>query len=125
VNESDIKPGHIDNDTGNVNVVVWYSAILFRPFINEVVDAVVTNCSDAVGFHCKVGPMYIYVNRYGMPEDIAWDPIRQDCFMSQDEEIEIREGSVVRLRIMGLTLEAADISAVGTIKDDYLGLLTA
>ena len=85
-------------------------------------DAIVTNCSDAVGFFCKVGPLSIYVSRYAMPEDISWDPILQDCFKSSDNEIQIREGSVVRLRIMGLTLEAADISATGTIKDDYLGL---
>lgn len=105
-----------------MNVIVWYSAILFRPFTNEVMDAIVTNCSDAVGFFCKVGPLSIYVSRYAMPEDISWDPILQDCFKSSDNEIQIREGSVVRLRIMGLTLEAADISATGTIKDDYLGL---
>ena len=39
MDENDIKPGYIDNDTGSVNVIVWYSAILFRPFTNEVVDA--------------------------------------------------------------------------------------
>ena len=34
--DADIIPGLIDNDTGCVNVVVWYSAILLRPFRNEV-----------------------------------------------------------------------------------------
>jgi len=144
VNEKDIKPGFVDNDTGCVNVIVWYSAIMFRPFTNEVMDAskfqqlcvqimsfftllrscfvVVTSCSDATGFFCKVGPLVIYISKYAIPDDIEWDKIRQDCFVSTDGEIEIREGSVVRLRIMGLTLEASSISATGTIKDDYLGL---
>ena len=44
---------------------------------------------------------------------------------SLDGEIEIRENSIIRLRIMGLTFEANAISAIGTIKDDYLGLLEA
>ena len=31
---------------------------------------------------------------------------RGDCWVSEDEEVEIKEGSVVRLRLMGLTVEA-------------------
>jgi DNA-directed RNA polymerase II subunit RPB7 len=44
-----IVAGLIDNDTGAVNVSVEYKAIIFRPFTNEVVDAVVTTTSDEVG----------------------------------------------------------------------------
>jgi DNA-directed RNA polymerase subunit E'/Rpb7 len=35
-----------------------------------------------------------------------------------------KTGSTVRLRIMGVTIDAGSITAIGTIKDDYLGLLT-
>ena len=85
----------------------------------------VTTASDSLGFFCKVGPLSVYISRYAMPEDIIFDTVREDCWVSTDGDIEIREGSVVRLRIMGLTLEASSISATGTIKDDYLGLLEA
>jgi DNA-directed RNA polymerase II subunit RPB7 len=47
---------------------------------------------------------------------------RGDCWCSTDQETEIKEGSIVRLRIMGITIEAGAISAIGTIKDNYLGL---
>jgi len=38
--------GMIDNDTGSVNIEVWYTAILFRPFTNEVCDAIVTTATE-------------------------------------------------------------------------------
>jgi DNA-directed RNA polymerase subunit E'/Rpb7 len=37
--------------------------------------------------------------------------------------VEIREGSVVRLRIIGLIIDAGVISAIGTIKESFLGQL--
>ena len=46
VNESDIKSGIIDNDSGAVNVVIWYTALLFRPFTNEVQDSIVTTTTE-------------------------------------------------------------------------------
>lgn len=41
--------------------------------------------------------------------------------MSEDEAVEIKEGSVVRLRIIGLNIDAGVINAIGTIKDSFLG----
>ena len=100
-----------------------YTAILFRPFRNEVLDAIVTTASDETGFFSKVGPLSVFVSRHAMPEGISFDAVSGDCWKSDDGEITIREGSIVRLRILGLTIEAGSISAVGTIKDDYLGLM--
>lgn len=123
INEEDIRPGFIDNDTGSVNVVVWYSAILFRPFTSEIVDAVVTSASDSQGFFCKVGPMSIFVSHLAVPDDIKFDTVREDCWVSAQGDVEIREGSLVRLRIMGLTVEANLIRGVGSMRDNYTGLI--
>jgi DNA-directed RNA polymerase II subunit RPB7 len=48
IDDADISAGLIDIDTGSVNIGVWYSAILLRPFKNEVLDAVVFSASDEV-----------------------------------------------------------------------------
>lgn len=48
IEDADIIPGYIDNDSGAVHVTVWYSAILLRPFRNEVLDTVVVSASDEV-----------------------------------------------------------------------------
>ena len=51
IDPADIIPGLIDNDTGSVNVVVWFSAILLRPFPNEVVDSIVVSASEEVSYY--------------------------------------------------------------------------
>lgn len=38
--DEDVEAGLIDNDTGAVNISVYYTVILLRPFKNEVLDAV-------------------------------------------------------------------------------------
>ena len=48
IQDEDITPGLIDNDTGSVNVIVWYNALLLRPFKNEVLDTVVVTASEEV-----------------------------------------------------------------------------
>eukprot|EP01031_Cornospumella_fuschlensis_P039182 gene39182-47674_t len=123
IKDVDIQPGLIDYTTGSVLIRVHYSVILLRPFRNEVLDAVVSMASDQNGFFAKVGPLQIFVSRHSMPDDIIFDHAEGDCWKSEDEKVEIREGSIVRLKIIGLVVDAGSISAIGTIKENYLGLL--
>lgn len=123
IKNEDIVPGLIDNDSGSVQVTVYYSVILLRLFRNEVVDAVVSMASDANGFFAKVGPLLIFVSRHSMPDDIEFSQMDGDCWKSHDEKVEIREGSIVRLKVIGVQIERGSISAVGTIKDNFLGQL--
>mmetsp|Transcript_11387 Transcript_11387/g.11792 ORF Transcript_11387/g.11792 Transcript_11387/m.11792 type:complete len:175 (+) Transcript_11387:19-543(+) len=120
IKDEDIIVGLIDNDSGAVNITAWYNAILLRPFPNEVLDAIVSNTNES-GFFASVGPLSIFVSRHAMTDDIRFDEEKGDCWCTDDHEVEIREGTVVRLRIMGTTVEAGVISAIGTIKDNYLG----
>jgi DNA-directed RNA polymerase II subunit RPB7 len=123
IENADIIPGKIENDTGAVNVTVGYKAILLRPFKNEVVDAVVSMHLDMNGFFAHVGPLQIFVSKHNMPHDMHFDHVTNDCWQSEDMQIEIRENSIVRLRIIGLTIDAGVISAIGTIKEYHLGQL--
>jgi DNA-directed RNA polymerase II subunit RPB7 len=121
ISNDDIIPGVIDNDSGSVNITVYYSVILLRPFRFEVMDTLVTMASDANGFFTSVGPLQIFVSRHCMPDDITFDDIRGDRWISDDGGVEITEGSIVRLRIIGLIIDAGNISAIGTIKENFLG----
>mmetsp|Transcript_4101 Transcript_4101/g.5700 ORF Transcript_4101/g.5700 Transcript_4101/m.5700 type:complete len:180 (-) Transcript_4101:201-740(-) len=120
-----ISAGLIEYDTGFVNFNVHYNAICFRPFKDEVLDATVTTVTE-LGFFAEVGPLPVFVSRHAMPADLqeGFDP-SQESWTSTDKEVEIKAGCGVRLRIMGLSVDAADISAIGTISDDYLGLVSA
>ncbi len=121
--EHTIKFGVIEYDTGNVSCSVQYTALLLRPFMNEVVDAVVVQCNN-IGFLAYVGPLRIFVSKHSMPEDMfnGFDGER-DAWVSDDKEVVICAGCGVRLKIKGRTVEQGNISAIGTIKDDYLGLI--
>lgn len=118
-----IKSGIIEYDTGNVVFTVKYTALLLRPFINEVLDAVVSQCNQ-LGFFAFCGPLRIFVSKHSMPEDMlnGFDS-EKDAWISDDKEVVINSGSGVRLRIKGRTVEQGNITAIGTIKDNYLGLI--
>lgn len=48
IKDENISPGPIDMDTGSVRVEVWYTALLLRPFKNEVLDAVVVSANEVM-----------------------------------------------------------------------------
>ena len=123
VPEDTIKSNVIEYDTGNVVFTVHYTALLLRPFINEVLDAVVSQCNP-LGFFCFCGPLRIFVSKHSMPEDMFHGYHREtDSWRSEDQEVVIAPQSGVRIRIKGRTVEANHITAIGTIKDNYLGLV--
>lgn len=123
VPEEKIRSGIIEYDTGNVVFYVKYEALLLRPFVNEVLDATVSQCNE-LGFFAFVGPLRIFVSKHSMPEDMfnGFDRER-DAWVSDDKEVVITAGCGVRLKIKGRTVETGNITAIGTIKDNYLGLI--
>jgi len=123
VPEDQIRGNIIEFDTGNVVFFVKYTALLLRPFVNEVVDATVAQCNE-LGFFAYVGPLRIFVSKHSMPEDMfnGFDGER-DSWVSDDKEVVISSGCGVRLKIKGRTVEQGNITAIGTIKDNYLGLI--
>ena len=123
VPEDKIRSGIIEYDSGDVVFTVQYTALLLRPFINEVLDAVVSQCNP-LGFFAFVGPLRIFVSKHSMPEDMfnGFDG-EKDAWVSDDKEVVISSGCGVRLKIKGRTVEEGNISAIGTIKDNYLGLI--
>lgn len=123
LDDATILPGLIDNDSGCVSVTVIYQAIMLRTFKNEVLDTTIFNTPDDAGFFARVGPLEIYIHKYNMPEDMRFDHASGDSWVSEDGTIEIKDGSVVRLRILGVSVDAGQMNAIGTIKDPYLGQL--
>ncbi|CAM9578174.1 unnamed protein product [Phaeothamnion confervicola] len=105
----DIQLGVIEYDTGYVNVLVKYSAICFRPFPNEVMDATVKVVTQ-LGFFAEVGPLNIFVSNHSMPADMTngYDAAGE-MWVSDDKEVEIKAGSGIRLRIMGVVIAGSNL----------------
>ena len=123
VPQDQIEFGVLAYDTADMVCSVKYVALLLRPFINEVLDATVSQCNP-LGFFAFVGPLRIFVSKHSMPEDMTnnFDGER-DAWVSDDKEVVITAGCGVRLKIKGRTVEQGNITAIGTIKDNYLGLI--
>uniref|UniRef100_A0A1B0B496 RNA polymerase Rpb7-like N-terminal domain-containing protein n=1 Tax=Glossina palpalis gambiensis TaxID=67801 RepID=A0A1B0B496_9MUSC len=94
-----IGSGIIQPGQGFVVYPVKYKAIVFRPFKGEVLDAVVKQ----INKFCPNG--------------------NPPCYKSKDEDVVISGEDKIRLKIVGTRVDATGIFAIGTLMDDYLGLV--
>ncbi|KAJ2359214.1 DNA-directed RNA polymerase II subunit [Coemansia erecta] len=111
-----IIPGH-----GSTEFQVHYSAILFKPFKNEVLDAVVETVNNA-GFFANAGPLQIFVSKSYIPSDMKLDMNSNPPSLHSDDQ-KIEKGTLVRIKVFGTRIDATNIYAIGTIKEDYLGVI--
>lgn len=44
------------------------------------------------------------------------------AYKTEDEDVVIAQDDEIRLKVVGTRVDAADIFAIGTLMDDYLGL---
>ena len=121
VEDADIAKGRVDPMTGFVRYVVAYNALMFRPFKNEVLDAVVKSVSE-VGFFAEAGPLSVLVSHAHIPDDMEFVPA-DGSYTSAETGVKIRADMPVRLKVIGATVLQSALWAIGSIKDDYLGLL--
>ncbi|XP_065186711.1 DNA-directed RNA polymerase II subunit RPB7-like [Sycon ciliatum] len=117
-----IGDGFIQPGRGFVIYPVKYKAIVFRPFKGEVLDAVVKDVNK-VGLFTEIGPLQCFVSRHSIPGNMEFDPnSNPPCYKTENEEMVIQQNDEIRLKIVGTRVDAADIFAIGSLMDDYLGL---
>jgi DNA-directed RNA polymerase II subunit RPB7 len=101
---------------------VKYKAIVFRPFKGQVMDAVV-NQVNKVGIFCDIGPLSCFISRHCIPPDMEFEPNNiPPCYKTNDESMMIKQDDEIRVKLIGIRVDANDIFAIGTLMDDYLGL---
>lgn len=114
-----IPPGELEEHSAFAVFPLSYQAVVFRPFKGEVLDSVVSKVTSH-GFFAECGPLTVFVSHHLLPQDFVFDST-DDAWNSKDGQDHIKAESMVRLRIIGLKIEANEISATGTIKDPFLG----
>jgi len=112
------KP-RIQDGTGFAVVDVSFEAIVFRPFKNEVIDCVVSEVT-RLGFFAFFGPMKVFVSKSCIPEDMAFQPDTNSISNSDNTQM-ISVDTEVRVRILGVRRDGANLFSIGTIDADYLG----
>ena len=122
-NLDSIGDGLIQTGTGFVNFPIKYRAIVFRPFKGEVLDAVVTQINK-VGIFAEIGPLSCFISRHSIPIDMEFDgQANPPCYKTKhDETTVINQDDEIRVKIVGVRVDAKDLFAIGTLMDDFLGL---
>jgi DNA-directed RNA polymerase II subunit RPB7 len=112
------KP-RVQDGTGFAIVDVTFEAIVFRPFKNEVIDCVVSEVT-RLGFFASFGPMKVFVSKSCIPDDIQFQPDSSTLSNADGSQV-ISVDSEVRVRILGVRRDGANLFSIGTIDADYLG----
>ncbi|KZO92927.1 hypothetical protein CALVIDRAFT_486792, partial [Calocera viscosa TUFC12733] len=117
----DVGVGLVSVGNGQAEFITTYRAIVFKPFKGEVLDSVVTSVNK-MGFFAEVGPLQVFVSAHLVHPDMKFDSTAANaCFASQDQVIE--KDTHVRLKLVGTRVDATEIFAIGTIKEDHLGVI--
>ncbi|XP_015189403.1 PREDICTED: DNA-directed RNA polymerase II subunit rpb7-like [Polistes dominula] len=94
---------------GLTTFTIKYKALVLKPYKGEVVEASVVEMNK-MGILASVGPLTIFVSNHQIPPDI------QDSGLVKE--------AVVRLKIIGTKIDSSKIYAVGTLNDEYLGIIS-
>mmetsp|Transcript_20282 Transcript_20282/g.22977 ORF Transcript_20282/g.22977 Transcript_20282/m.22977 type:complete len:168 (+) Transcript_20282:2-505(+) len=117
------KSGKIKDTSGDVLFTLSYRALLFKPYKNEVLLAVVHRV-EPDGIYCLVGPMEIFLSQKQLPAEFSFDDSAGvNAYISEDRRDEIKPNTDLRVKIIGLSLETDRMSVVGVINEDYLGIV--
>lgn len=119
----DSEPGVVKEGTGWAQFHVKYECIVFRPFKGEILECVVKEVNK-FGFFAEAGPQQIFVSELLIPNDFKFSSIDEPSYVSSDGMDRIRKDSEVRLKIVGTCIENTEIKCIGSIKEDYLGLIS-
>ena len=80
-----------------------------------------------LGFFAYVGPLQVFVSKHLIPSDMQFDaqstPAAYVSQVSDQQPQRITKDSEVRLRVIATRVDASEIFAIGTIRDEYLGLI--
>lgn len=117
-----VGKGRLHEDSGYCHFPVTYLAVIFRPFKNEILPAHVTLVNQN-GIFASAGPLEIFVSNKMMPDDLEYTAPENGLptYYSESEDVRIKQGSPIRVKIVGIRQALQQISAVGTIKEDFLG----
>ena len=78
-----------------------------------------------VGLFTEIGPLSCFISRHSIPADMSFAPTSNPpCYKTSEEDMVIQQDDEIRLKIVGTRVDASDIFAIGTLMDDYLGLVS-
>jgi DNA-directed RNA polymerase II subunit RPB7 len=94
--------------SGHTSFRVEYQALVLRPVNGEIIDAPIVSCT-RMGYFASVGPLSVFISNYQIPPNLV---------------DELGNNTVVRLKIIGTKIDSSKVYAIGTLNDDFLGVIS-
>lgn len=94
--------------SGHTSFQVGYQALVLKPVNGEIIDAPIVSCTK-MGYFASVGPLSVFISNYQIPQNLLE---------------ELGNNSVVRLKIIGTKIDSSKVYAIGTLNDDFLGVIS-
>ncbi|BFG29909.1 hypothetical protein CerSpe_161830 [Prunus speciosa] len=120
-----IGKGLIRDGTRFVTFPVKYQCVVFKPFKGEILEAVVTMVNK-MGFFAEASPVQIFVSNHLILDEMEFQYGDMPNYTTSYGSVcfsKIQKDSEVRLKIIGTRVDATEIFCIGTIKDDFLGVI--
>ena len=81
-----------------------------------------------MGFQVECGPVGMFISRHNLPKDMKFvstsTPVSYVSDVSDEQPTRIVTGTEVRVRVAGTHVDVGGISVIGTMKDDFLGVIS-
>jgi len=76
-----------------------------------------------IGLFAEAGPLQVFVSKVHIPSDMVFNSEDMSYSLPDDATGRIRAARAIRVKVIGLSAQATTLCSVGTIKEDFLGLV--
>jgi DNA-directed RNA polymerase II subunit RPB7 len=123
VNEDSIKDGIINDINGDTNYKLEYTAVIFRPMKNHILDVTVDYCNDlGIWGHSSLLPEVSLIEcicpRHMIPNEYSHDE-SNDSWIFDDDAVTtsnvIQEGSEIKLKVENTQIDATKMLIIGSL----------
>lgn len=87
-----------------------------------MLDAIVRQINH-VGIFVDIGAVSCFINRHSIPSHYEFHAGVPPCYKSEGEEPVITTEEKIRVKIIGTRTDLSGLFAVGTLMDDFLGII--
>ena len=117
IDKKSILNGSINDINGEINYKIKYSAVIFKPIKNSVLDIVVDYCNDlAIWGHYEllsdVSIIECITPSHLIPENYTYNEM--DNYWDSDGK-SIKEGSFIKIKVINVQIDVTKMSIIGEI----------
>jgi len=116
---ANIGEGTVMEGTSYTLFPIIFEAIVFRPYVKEVLDAIVMSVTKD-GVLVEAGPMLLWISKMKIPSNYQYDDTDEACWISDGtngDERKIFKSSSVRVSVYGIREEVNNMFGIGAIVD--------